>query len=348
MIYDNNETMTSFLESGVYCYDRGDTEESITLLKKAVEEKQEGRDEHIALARAYLRINNFELGLKHFDWIWNTQFPNQIGIFSGNQSLVGLKLLLSADAALGDTIQLSRFSKLLMDRGAFVSLEVQPDLVKLMSNSNIANEVVSSGQLPSHFNLRIPLHNLMGSFNITFETIPCFDSYLKCDDKNTNIDKKTFTSSDNFRVGVCWCGHPDRPFDVRRSIPYDAFSRILNTDNVDFFALQLNNIPASFPGINLNHLLKDCNDTAVLISQMDLVITVDSMVAHLASALGIPVILLNRLGGCWRWVDGKTYSTWYPKMLIVTQKTYDDWESVIEHARQILVESRNKGKAAWL
>lgn len=337
----------TFLEFGQFFYDQGDTDKAIILFNKAVDANPNGRDEHIALARALLRQGDYPSGIKHFDWIWNSQFPNQIGLFSDNQSLSGLKLLLSADAALGDTIQLSRFSQLLMNRGAHVTLEVQPELVKLMSNSNIANEVVPSGQLPIDFNLRIPLHNLMGTLNATLDSIPNFDSYLKANN-DSNINLELLAHNHNFRVGVCWCGHPDRPFDTRRSIPYDLFSELLKIENVDFFALQLKNIPDSFSGMNLTEQFKDCNDTAVVISQLDLVITVDSMVAHLAGALGVPVILLNRLGGCWRWVDHLSNSVWYPKMRIITQQTYDDWQPVIEQAAQMLRASVEKKQAAWL
>lgn len=337
----------NFLDLGQFFYDQGDTDRAIILLKKAVAENSNGRDEHIALARAFFRRGNYELGIEHFDWIWNSVFPHQIGIFE-NKDLSGLKILLSADAALGDTIQLCRYSKLLMQQGAFVILEVQSSLVKLMQHSSIANEVISAGELPFQFDLRIPLHNLIGAFNSKINTIPNYTAYLKCNKNESSFSDKLINTSKKFQVGVCWCGHPDRPFDTRRSIPYTIFSSIFDTKDVDFFSLQLNNIPSDFSGVNLASHLNDCHDTAVLINQMNLVITVDSMIAHLASALGKPVILLNRLGGCWRWIDNSFYSPWYPNMIVLTQTVYDDWEPVVAKTVELLTQSMQQGKAAWL
>ena len=100
----------------------------------ALENNPNGRDEHIGLAHSLLRSGNFSDGLRELDWIWNNIFSNQYGIFANNTSLSGVKILLSADTALGDTIQLCRFSKTMMEQGAHVTLEAQPELIQLLKN----------------------------------------------------------------------------------------------------------------------------------------------------------------------------------------------------------------------
>jgi hypothetical protein len=328
---DNPSLQVSIMNTAEYVYDHGDTKLAIKLLKIAIENNPHGRDEHIKLAHSLLRRGEFQPGLRELDWIWKSIFPNQIGIFSNNNSLSNMKILLSADAALGDTIQFCRFSKILTYRGASVTLEVQPELVKLLKQSNLASDVIPSGTEHSaiDFDIRIPFHNLMGVFNCSLNSIPTFNRYLQ----SNSIDATMSLNSTSVkRIGVCWSGHPNRPYDARRSIPYEIFSKIFSIPNVEFFSLQIDNIPSSFPGINFENKINDCNDTAALIDEMDLVITIDSMAAHLSAALGKPVILLNRLGGCWRWPDNLDYSPWYPSMKIITQTTYNEWESVIDKA----------------
>lgn len=341
---ENKEIQDSIIKTAKYVYDHGHTSLAIELFSLAVKNTPNGRAEHIGLAHAFLRAGNYSEGLKELDWIWCSTFPNQFGMFANNSSLSGLRILLSADAALGDTIQLCRFGKTMMARGAHITLEAQPELLKLLQNSEVAHEVVNSGNASGNFHLRIPLHNLMGTLNCNSYTIPTYKSYLNQGETVIeNICEPLFSQKN--RVGVCWSGHPQRPYDTRRSVPYDAFKNIFSIPDTDFFSLQLDNIPDSFPGINLANEIKDCNDTAALIGKMDLVITIDSMVAHLSGALGVPVILLNRLGGCWRWIDKSEYSIWYPSMKIITQEIYDDWHFVIEKATNMaknMLENKHK------
>lgn len=331
MSTSNPNIQSNIMNTAEYIYDHGDTALAITLFKLAVENNPYGREEHIKLAHSLLRCGNFADGIRELDWIWKSIFPDQIGIFSNHNDLTGLNVLLSSDAALGDTIQFCRFSKTLIARGARVTLEVQPELVKLLKQSALANNIISSGSecTEMNFDIRIPLHNLMGSFNCTANSIPTFKNYLQANKEDTNIK---LASKSIKRIGVCWSGHPNRPYDARRSIPYEIFSKIFSIPNVEFYALQIDNIPLTFPGFNLGSQIKDCNDTAVIIDDMDLVITIDSMAAHLSAALGKAVILLNRLGGCWRWIDNLNYSSWYPSMKIITQTSYDEWGYVIDKA----------------
>jgi hypothetical protein len=189
--------------------------------------------------------------------------------------------------------------------------------------------------VPAH-DAQAPLLSLPRIFGTEAETIPAAIPYLQAPPW-TGVKLPA-----QKRVGLCWAGNP-RAFsrvlaqvDARRSIAPAAFAPLFTVPDVTFVSLQKEGPEMPYKLINLMHQAQDFADTAALISNLDLVISVDTAVAHLAGALGKPVWLLNRFGPCWRWLQNRTDSPWYPTMLIFNQTAIGAWDSVINDVREAL------------
>jgi ADP-heptose:LPS heptosyltransferase len=322
----------NWLTLGINAFNEGQTTKSIELLEKAVHENPEGRDEHIYLGYALCRSGDYARGLDHFDWTWYPAFKNQKDLFTPETQLHGQRILLSADAGLGDAIMLSRYAPLVKACGAHVSLQVPPGLVRLFENSDLADEIVSNATaLPAH-DLRIPMHNLMNAFSIkppaqTFAANP----YLKALPHDIASFKKKLAKVKKRKVGVCWRGNPKVPIDGLRTVSPHV---LLNLCLEDDYLVSLMPEPVDAAEREIHQFeLDDIAKTAALITNLDVVLTVDTMVGHLAAALGKPVFILARNGGCWRWGDDNTHSFWYPNVTLLRQAPQESWEQMSQRLK---------------
>ncbi|HEX8954735.1 MAG TPA: glycosyltransferase family 9 protein, partial [Burkholderiaceae bacterium] len=172
------------------------------------------------------------------------------------------------------------------------------------------------------------------------DTIPCGTAYLQAESAKTEFWKKRLRRSGNVRVGLAWAGNKTMRKDYLRSLPLQAMAPLLETVGIHFISLQSGGsaeIAAS--GLSITDWMQeapDYADTAALIANLDLVISVDTAVAHLAGALGVPVWLLNRFESEWRWLAEGDHSPWYPHTRIFRQPALHDWHTVIAQVKQEL------------
>jgi hypothetical protein len=260
-------------------------------------------------------------------------------------------LLLHAEQGLGDTLQFIRYAPLVAARGIRTIIEVPQPLVRLVRAMAVPDaRVVESGTPLPPADLRCPLLNLPLLFDTRLETIPAAIPYLTPDAAAVAHWRARLAGEARFKVGLVWAG--SRRTDVaaalidgRRSMRLDQMAPLAACAGVRFYNLQkgepAGQLAAPPPGLDLIDPMDemvDFADTAALIANLDLVISVDTSVAHLAGALGTPVWLLNRYDTCWRWLLNRDDSPWYPSLRQFRQPAPGDWDGVMANVRQALDE----------
>ena len=315
-------------------------------------------DAHNNLGHALLLVGRFEEGWKECEWRWKTKdMSGGVRNFSAplwNGELIGDRvILLHAEQDLGDTLQLCRYVPLIAS-SAGVILEVQPPLVRLLSRLPGITKIVARGDSLPSFDLHCPLLSLPRAFDTTLDTIPNMTPYLSADPELAARWRKRLASVDGLRVGLVWAGgqRPDPPLaavDRRRSITLDMMASFDEIPGVSFFSLQKDAPSAGSahppPGRALHDFtadLYDFADTAALVANLDLVISIDTAVAHLAGALGKPVWLLNRFDTDWRWLLARDDSPWYPTLRQFRQSAPGDWNNVIGRVAAALGDLRER------
>jgi hypothetical protein len=257
-------------------------------------------------------------------------------------------LLLHAEQGLGDTLQFCRYAPLAAAR-ARVVLEVQAPLARLLSSLPGVSQVIARGEALPAFDAQAPLLSLPRAFGTTIETVPARVPYLAADPDQAAAWGRRLAALPGLKVGLCWAGEPRAGFpelaaiDARRSISLAALAPLAKVAGVSFVSLQKGapaaqaaDPPPPMALFDYTAELADFADTAALVENLDLVISVDTSVAHLAGAMARPVWLLNRFDTCWRWLLDRQDSPWYPTLRLFRQTTPGDWTSVIADLRQAL------------
>ncbi len=255
------------------------------------------------------------------------------------ESLAGKRVFVYPEQGMGDTIQFVRYLPLMAARGAEVILEVQPPLERLMADVAGAAQVHRAGQYKGYYDLHCPLMSVAYAFGTELHTIPAQFPYLSADPADVERWARILDAQE-LRVGLVWSGNPAHTKDRVRSAHLRDFRAVLETPGVRFYALQkgpglreLPEIPESFQPVVLDAELKDFGETAAAIAHLDLVITVDTAVAHLAGAMGKPVWILVAKSPDWRWMRDRSDSPWYPTAKIFRQDVLGDWSGMLERVR---------------
>jgi len=322
------------LGAAVACMGRFDR--AIDAYRNAIRLRPDFPAAHLNLALAELVTGNLGRGWPEYEW--RRQCPSALPprqfaepAWKG-QPLNGKTILLHAEQGFGDAIHFIRYAPLVADMGGKIVLECQPALVRLFGNFPGVGQIVTTGQPLPAFEYQCPLPSLPGVFRTTIATIPATIPYLGAEAETADAWRKRMEPSGEFlRVGLAWAGSADNRNDRNRSIPLERFSPLSTVDGVRFHSLQTAPPPAG-SGIALSDwsaLLTDFAETAGLIENLDLVICVDTAVAHLAGAMGKPVWLLVPFPPDWRWLLDRADSRWYPTMRLFRQETPGDWDGVI-------------------
>ena len=290
-----------------------------------------------------LLIGDYAEGWALYEWRWKRDeaaelprdFPQPL--WRGQESLTGKTVLLHAEQGLGDSIQFCRYVPMVEALGARVVLEIQPPLLGLMSTLKGSARVISQGDILPGFDCYCPLMSLPLAFKTIVSTIPAQAPYLAVDPGKQEQWKKCLGAKTRPRVGLVWSGTPGHKNDRNRSIPLDRLSPLLGLD-FEFHCLQKEVRPPDRDSLERRHQkirtyesdLNDFSDTAALIMEMDLVVSVDTSVAHLAGALGQRVWVLLPFPPDFRWLMDGELSPWYPSARLFRQEKVGDWEGVIE------------------
>jgi Flp pilus assembly protein TadD len=311
--------------------DQGRFDEAIETWSRAIAMKPYDPHPHWNLGMLQLLKGDFDNGWREYRWrhpLLKFDQPQWTG-----EDPAGKTILLHAEQGIGDAIQFVRYAPLVAAKASGVKLMAHPELVQLLSNMPRVKEVIPLGSTATGFDVHCPLLSLPGIFETTPTTIPAQVPYLNPSDDLTEKARNRLGPSDaKLRVGLVWAGRPENRNDSRRSLHLDQLAPILATPGVQFFSLQKG--PAALDKnqanmIDLAPVLHDFAHTAAYVKNLDLVIAVDTAVAHLAGALGKAVWVLIPAVPDWRWMLERTDSPWYPTMRLFRQKRRSEWSSPI-------------------
>jgi tetratricopeptide (TPR) repeat protein len=254
-------------------------------------------------------------------------------------SLEGRTILLHPEQGLGDTLQFIRYAPMVKERGGTVLFECQPPLVRLLEGVAGIDRLISRGAPLPHFDVQAPLMSLPGLFGTTLATIPAAIPYVSACPKLALQWRKELPPG--FKIGIAWQGNPGHAGDRRRSVPVRYFESLARLEGVLLISLQKGpgadqlaqciGTPSQMHSVlDLHDRLETFADTAAVMMNLDLIVTVDTAVAHLAGALGVPAWVLLPFAPDWRWLLERSDSPWYSTLRLFRQSRRGDWGEVFD------------------
>jgi tetratricopeptide (TPR) repeat protein len=330
--------------------------EALAGFEAAIAAKPDFAEAHFEAAMTRLSLGDFAAGWKAYEWRWRTgafaaqrrQFKAPLWL--GETPVAGKTILLHAEQGFGDTIQFIRYAPLLAGRGAKVVCEVQPELQPLLAQLKNAQDItiIAKGAPLPAFDLHCPMLSLPLAFGTQPETIPAAIPYLAAPAEQLAQWRDRLPLGAP-RVGFVWSGQPSHKNDANRSIPLKLLAGLFENQHLRCVSLQngmrdadrevLKELP------NLIHLgdsFRDFADTAAVIALLDVVVSVDTAVAHLAGAMGKPVVILLPYAADFRWLRGRDDSPWYGQAKLLRQPEFGDWDSVIGRLQDELRQMASK------
>jgi hypothetical protein len=319
----------------------GRPDEALTSFRRALALRPDLPAAHYSHGQCLLLLGDLDSGWQECEWRWKDEqhankareFPQPLWL--GGDALRGRTILLHAEQGLGDTLQFCRYASRVAALGAKVLLEVQPPLLSLLANLPDIAQLLPRGAALPDFDSHCPLLSLPLAFGTTLDTIPADMPYLRSDPSRVSAWRERLGAPARTRIGLAWSGSPAHGNDRNRSIPLAQMLALLDT-GAEFVSLQNEVRPADADVLtsrpDLRHFesaLADFADTAALVETMDLIVTVDTSVAHLAGAMGKPVWVLLPFDPDWRWLLARTDSPWYPSATLFRQPRPGDWGSVL-------------------
>lgn len=320
----------------------GDFKGAIDFYNQALEINPDSAISHFNLSILLLMQGDFQRGFAEYEWRWRHYTPRVFSqpLWDGS-NLAGYTILLYAEQGLGDTIQFLRYVPLVKQCGGKVMFECPESLYRLLINFNGIDTLIKQGEDLPYFDVQLPLLSLPHILGTNLENIPAKIPYLNIKEyHNFCLDIPLDTK---LKVGIVWAGSPQNPSNDRRSCSLSYFTEMLKIPGIAFYSLQkepqVKEIQEFTDRIliqDLSDRLNDFADTAIIISQLDLIISVDTAVVHLAGALGKPVWLLLSFVPDWRWMLDREDTPWYPTMRLFRQKRLGDWTEVFSRVTELL------------
>src|SRR5262245_45065940 len=296
----------------------------------------------------WLQRGDFERGWPEYEWRWKIRGVSRRSFRQPDwdgSPLDGRTILVHAEQALGDTLQFIRYAPLVRQRGGTVIVECQAPLLPLLRSCPGIDRLVAHKEALPDFDVQVPLLSLPGVFQTTLVTVPADVPYLFADPARVERWRREL-GGEGFKVGIAWQGSLSFPGDRLRSIPLAHFAPLAGVEGVRLFSLQKGpgreqirstaRVFASAGRLALTDLGERLDeqgaflDTAAVMKTLDLVITSDTAIAHLAGALGVPVWVALSIGPDWRWLLDREDCPWYPTMRLFRQRRQGDWDVVFE------------------
>ena len=332
----------------------GDLDTAITLYKEIISINPEYEPAQLGLGFAYITNGDFENG-----WKQHERYLKQSGkngdalrkLLQGNR-IAYKTVVLRPEGGLGDTLNFIRYAEILKDMQTNVIVACQKPLIPLLSRCPFIDQLIPTGSQMPEYNADATLMSLPAIFNDSDQTVPQNIPYLFADPALVTYWQKRLAHDTNFKVGICWQAdfNNDKPSKLpiaRRGIPLQNFAPLATLDGVSLYSLQkydgTEQLATSNFAINtfdnLDEYTGPFMDTAAIIKNLDLIITVDTAMVHLAGGLGAKVWLLHPFATAdWRWICHRDDSYWYPNLRIFKQQKPFDYDGVIEQVQMALQE----------
>ena len=316
-------------------------DEALSSYDKAISLKPDYFDAHWNRSLTQLVTNNFDNGWKNYEYRWKknkseSMHHQQFPLLTNLSEISGKSVLIWSEQGYGDTIQFSRFIEKLIELKANVIFEVQEPLKALFENSFVHPKIISQGEPTGDIDFQLPLLSLPLLFAIDISNIPSATSYIQDAKENSVLWRhKLNLTNKKINIGIACSGNEKHLNDKNRSMDLRFFEPIADQANLFLIQKDLKASDQDFlykrPDIKfLGDEIKSFNDSASIIQAMDLVITVDTSLAHLSGALGKPTIILLPWNPEWRWLLDRQDSPWYPMVKLFRQPNLGNWEAIIK------------------
>jgi hypothetical protein len=324
---------------GSLLLEQGDLEAAVSHLSAVTRAAPWLPHAHVNLGLALLQLGEFERGWVEYRWrhSYSTVTATAVGIQRpawDGQPLDGRSIVLLPEQGFGDTIHFARYAPLVVARGGHVILGCPLLLKRLLRSLGGVSQLASGDDPPVVADTWAPLLDLPAILGTRLDSVPAEVPYLHAEPALIDAFAARLASP-LLRVGMVWAGSARHDNDLRRSAPLEQLAPLAAVPHVQYYSLQKDYAEsvlslAGWALDDLGPLLSDFADTAAILMHLDLVITVDTAVAHLAGALNRPVWLLLSRAHDWRWLDGWDHSPWYPSMRIFRQEVSGDWRALAE------------------
>jgi hypothetical protein len=334
-------------------YALGDVCGSLDIYNQLLDHPRVAKDAHIGKASAQLKLGFWPMGWEQFDSRFLSKELSKYTALHDEEWNGGwepdTRLLVFAEQGIGDFLMFARFLPGIRERVGKLILACDPSIHRLAANLPGIDVIIDKSDIKaSHtlrYNKRFALMSITRILSTHISTIPYRSGYITRTNPGTSI-KHSFDHS-QLNIGIVWAGNPVQKDDMFRSIPIDYFIDLSNIDNVQFYSLQKepnnadriklkqNNI------VDLSSKIEDFRDTAELIHSLDLIISVDTAVSHLAGAMGKPVWTLLWSGCCWRYLTEDDECVWYKSMRLFRQEKFSEWGPVFDNVHSNLIQLIN-------
>jgi Flp pilus assembly protein TadD len=344
---------TALVNLGLSLVESGHVVEGLDCYEEAIRRDPENGDAHHNRAQAWLLLGDWERGWREYEWRWrSSEFaPLQYRQprWDGG-TLDGRTILLHAEQGFGDAIQFVRYARLMKERGGRVVMAVAEPLHALLRNAPGVDGLVSLPITPPlpELDVYCPLMSLPALFGTTTASVPAEIPYLRAEPERVERWRKAVEPHPGLRVGIAWQGSPTMlPHDLWRSIPLARFEPLARVDGVCLISLQrgagtdqLAALAGRFPVIDLARDFDESPgvllDTAALMMSLDLVVTCDTSIGHLAGALGVPAWIALQAVPAWRWLFDREDTPWYPTVRLFRQIRFGSWEEPFRRIAEAL------------
>jgi tetratricopeptide (TPR) repeat protein len=321
---------------------------AISAAQAAIQARPDLAAAHVNLSLAHLILGDFARGWSEYTWMWRVPtrralypYLDRLPLWAG-ESFAGRQLVITRDQGFGDAIQMVRYLPAVKARGGRVALHTLPALAPLFAQLADVDElrvVDGGGQIEAADDLHIPLLGLPGALGTELASIPAPIPYLHAPPEritrwSARLARACPEPDAAVRVGIVWAGDTTHASDHHRSVAFEQLAPLARVPGIAWFGLQKcrDEERRSFGAVTLEPLgaeIVDFADTAAILEHLDLVISVDTAIVHLAGAMGKPVWTLIAFAPDWRWLLARDDSPWYPTMRIFRQPRAGDWEAVV-------------------
>jgi tetratricopeptide (TPR) repeat protein len=325
----------------------GRVDEALARYARAQDLDPHYADAHWNEALARLALGDVAAGWRKYEWRWRRKETPARALPAplwDDGDLAGKTILLHAEQGQGDAIQFIRYAPLVKARGGMVIVECPAALCRLFASAAGIDRLIAAGEALPPVDCHAPLLSLPALLGATPQTIPAEIPYVEAELDKVQVWRERLAGLERPKIGLVWRGNPAHSNDRRRSMPAATIAALTRDSTVDWISIQVDATPdelAAFAPSKLldaREFLTDWTDTAALIQALDLVVSVDTSVAHLAGALGKPIWVLLPFAPDWRWMLDRPDSPWYPTMRLFRQNEPGDWAGALARVAAALTE----------
>jgi Tfp pilus assembly protein PilF len=327
--------------------------EALKWYEEALRKSPNHSQVRVSRALLWLQLGQFKQGFAEYEWRLQCK-EYAIPAFSqpmwDGSPLDGRAILIYGDHGMGDTLQFIRYAPQVKARGGRVIATVREPLARIIASCPGVESVIPEGAPLPEYAVYIPAMSLPRVFGTTLESIPAQVPYLTADPALIERWGEQIGRDARFRIGIAWQGNPSYARDRQRSFPLTLFEPIARLDGVRLYSLQKDSgteqiaaASSRFAVTDLGSRLTDFMDTAAVMMNLDLVISPDTSIVHLAGALGVPVWVALPFESDWRWLLDRDDSPWYPTMRLFRQTRAGDWGDVFRRITEALAGRPNPG-----